>query len=62
MTKTSTMPTVTCITVDIFESEIKEFYVYIQSTKMFNKYEIQLHFKNNIEFALKKELISILKE
>ena len=42
--KTSAMPIVTPITVDIFETEIEEFYVLIQSTKMFNV-KMQLLFK-----------------
>ena len=31
------MPSVTSITVDIFETEIKDFYVLIQSTKILNE-------------------------
>ena len=37
LAKTLAMPSVTPITVAILETEIKEFYVLIQSTKMFNE-------------------------
>ena len=35
--KTLAMPSVTPMTVDIYETEIKEFYVHIQSTKIFSE-------------------------
>ena len=35
--KTSAMPSVTSITIDIFETKIEKFYVLIQPTKMYNE-------------------------
>ena len=57
---TSAMPSVTLITdVDIFETEIKEFYVFIKYSKMFNEQKMQLRFK--VIYNLREKSINIHK-